>query len=53
MAKAYVIGTCDTKGRELAYLKRLLEGAGVPTILVDVGTRSGGTQSGGTGADVS
>jgi hypothetical protein len=24
MAKAYVIGTCDTKGQELAYLKRLL-----------------------------
>jgi uncharacterized protein (UPF0261 family) len=47
MAKAYVIGTCDTKGQELGYLKQLLEAAGVPTILVDVGTRSDGS-----GADV-
>jgi len=47
MAKAYVIGTCDTKGQELGYLKQLLEAAGVPSILVDVGTKSGG------GADVS
>ncbi|MGH7004641.1 MAG: Tm-1-like ATP-binding domain-containing protein [Alphaproteobacteria bacterium] len=47
MAKAYVIGTCDTKGRELAYLKGLLEAAGVPSVLVDVGTRSDGK-----GADV-
>jgi uncharacterized protein (UPF0261 family) len=42
MAKAYVIGTCDTKGPELAYIKRLLEAAGVPSVLVDVGTRSDG-----------
>ena len=43
MARAYVIGTCDTKGPELAYLKGLLEAAGVPSVLVDVGTRSDGT----------
>ena len=42
MARAYVIGTCDTKGPELAYLKGLLEAAGVPSILVDVGIRSRG-----------
>jgi uncharacterized protein (UPF0261 family) len=48
MARAYVIGTCDTKGPELAYLKSLLEAAGVPSTLVDVGIRSDGA-----GADVS
>jgi uncharacterized protein (UPF0261 family) len=48
MAKAYVIGTCDTKGPELGYLKNLLEAAGVPSLLVDVGTKSGNS-----GADVS
>jgi uncharacterized protein (UPF0261 family) len=42
MAKAYVIGTCDTKGPELAYIKGLLGAAGVPSVLVDVGTRSDG-----------
>jgi uncharacterized protein (UPF0261 family) len=42
MARAYVIGTCDTKGPELAYLKGLLEAAGVASVLVDVGTRSDG-----------
>ena len=36
--KAYVIGTCDTKGRELAYVKGLVEARGVPAVLVDVGT---------------
>jgi uncharacterized protein (UPF0261 family) len=48
MARAYVIGTCDTKGPELAYIKGLLEAAGVRSVLVDVGTRSDGA-----GADVS
>ena len=42
MTRAYVIGTCDTKGPELRYLKGLLEAAGVPSVLVDVGTRSDG-----------
>jgi uncharacterized protein (UPF0261 family) len=41
MAKAYVIGTCDTKGPELGYLKDLLEAAGVPSVLADVSTRRG------------
>jgi uncharacterized protein (UPF0261 family) len=47
MARAYVIGTCDTKGPELAYIRGLLEAAGVPSVLVDVGTKSDGS-----GADV-
>jgi uncharacterized protein (UPF0261 family) len=42
MARAYVIGTCDTKGPELAYLQSLLEAAGVASVLVDVGIRSDG-----------
>lgn len=38
--RAYVVGTCDTKGEELRYVRDLLAAAGVPTCLVDVGTRS-------------
>jgi len=37
---AYVVGTFDTKGEELRYVARLIRGAGVPVVLVDVGTRS-------------
>lgn len=37
--KAYVIGTCDTKGAELRYVRSLLQGAGVDALLVDIGTR--------------
>jgi len=40
MTRAYVVGTCDTKGEELAYVKQLVEAAGVPATLVDVGTKS-------------
>jgi uncharacterized protein (UPF0261 family) len=40
MKYAYVVGTCDTKGDELRFVKGLLEAAGVPARLVDVGTRS-------------
>jgi uncharacterized protein (UPF0261 family) len=39
--KAYVIGTCDTKGRELAHVQALIEARGVEAVLVDVGTRPG------------
>lgn len=40
----YVVGTCDTKGQELRYIRDLIEAAGVATILVDVGTQAeGGT----------
>jgi uncharacterized protein (UPF0261 family)/ABC-type branched-subunit amino acid transport system ATPase component len=35
---AYVVGTFDTKGRELAYLKSCLERLGVRAVTVDVAT---------------
>ncbi len=35
----YVVGTCDTKGAELRYMRDLIEAAGVKTTLVDVGTQ--------------
>src|SRR5689334_12682290 len=40
MKRVYVVGTADTKGPELQYLKSLIEAAGAPTLLVDVGTRA-------------
>ena len=40
--KVYVAGTCDTKGDELRYVKRLIEAAGVPAVLVDLGTKGEG-----------
>jgi uncharacterized protein (UPF0261 family) len=45
--QAYVVGTCDTKGAELDYVRGLIGAAGVPTVLVDLGTRSDGA-----GADI-
>ena len=48
MGYAYVVGTCDTKGEELRYVKQVIEAAGVPARLVDVSTRLGAH-----GADVS
>ncbi|WP_342363962.1 Tm-1-like ATP-binding domain-containing protein [Terrarubrum flagellatum] len=41
MRRVYVVGTCDTKGEELAYAKTEVERAGAPAILVDVSTRAG------------
>jgi len=41
MAKAYIVGTCDTKGAELRYIKDLIEATGVTTCLVDLGTGGG------------
>jgi uncharacterized protein (UPF0261 family) len=38
--KAYVVGTIDTKGEELRYVRDLIVDAGIPTVLVDVGPRS-------------
>jgi uncharacterized protein (UPF0261 family) len=38
--KAYVVGTIDTKGEELRYVRDLIAEAGIPTTLVDVGPRS-------------
>lgn len=40
MAHAFVVGTCDTKHEELAYVKGLLEAAGLSARLVDVSTRA-------------
>jgi uncharacterized protein (UPF0261 family) len=39
VSKIYVIGTCDTKHEELDFVKSLVLAAGVPALLVDVGTR--------------
>ncbi len=37
---AIVVGTCDTKAEDLAFVKGVLEAAKVPVKLVDVGTQS-------------
>jgi len=38
--RVYVVGTADTKGPELRYIRSLVEAAGAPAILVDVGIRA-------------
>ena len=40
MTRAYIVGTLDTKGEELLYIRDLLAAAGVETRVVDVGTGS-------------
>ena len=40
MKHVYIVGTADTKGPELAYIKALVQAAGAPALLVDVGTRT-------------
>ena len=50
--KAYVVGTCDTKGAELRYACGLLRAAGVEPVLVDIGTRSDGGDADIRAADV-
>jgi uncharacterized protein (UPF0261 family) len=40
MKRIYVVGTADTKGPELQYVKALVEAAGAPAILVNVGTKT-------------
>ena len=42
MARAYIVGTLDTKGAELLYIRDLLAAAGVQACVVDVGTGKGG-----------
>ena len=37
MATVVLLGTLDTKGDEYAYLRSLLSGHGVETILIDAG----------------
>lgn len=36
--KAYIVGTCDTKFAELNFVKQKIHEAGLPCVLVDVGT---------------
>jgi uncharacterized protein (UPF0261 family) len=43
MKRVYVVGTADTKGEELAYLRALVIAAGADAITVDVGTRKPST----------
>ena len=40
MGSVYVVGTCDTKGEELAYVRDLVAGTGLTVRLVDVSTTS-------------
>ena len=40
MARAYIVGTLDTKGEELLYIRDLLAANGVEACVVDVGTGS-------------
>ena len=39
MKRVYVVGTADTKGQELQYVKSLIEAAGAQAILVNVGIK--------------
>ena len=39
MKRVYVVGTADTKGEELAYLRDLVVAAGAAAVIVDVATR--------------
>lgn len=41
MGRVYIIGTCDTKGDELAYARDRVRAAGADAVLVDVSTRDG------------
>ena len=50
MERAYIVGTLDTKGEELLYIRDLLAAAGVAGCVVDVGTGGGAPPA---GADVS
>ena len=45
--RIYVVGTCDTKAAELAYVRGLINAQGVPAVVIDVSTHSHGA-----GADV-
>ncbi|MEP5731099.1 MAG: Tm-1-like ATP-binding domain-containing protein [Sulfitobacter sp.] len=41
MKKAYIVGTADTKGPELTFVRDLIAKTGTQTVLVNVGTRGG------------
>lgn len=40
MKRIYIVGTADTKGPELHYVRSLIAATGAPAVLVDVGTRA-------------
>jgi len=40
MKRIYIVGTADTKGAELAFLRSVVAGTGASPVLVDVGTRA-------------
>ena len=46
MARAYIVGTLDTKGEELLYIRDLLAAEGVAARVVDVGTGGGAPPAG-------
>ena len=48
----YVAGTCDTKGRELAYVTGLIRTAGAAAALVDLSTGGPADQPGAAAADI-
>ena len=52
MKKAYIVGTCDTKYEELAFVRDIIAGKGVGTVLVDVGTKPHGNPVDVTAAEV-
>ena len=52
MSSVFVVGTGDTKLRELEYIKSLIEAAGVAATLVDVGTTGHASTADVTPADV-
>ncbi len=41
----YVVGTCDTKGAELSYVKRVIREQGVPACIIDVSTYAQGSDA--------
>ncbi len=42
MKKVYVVGTCDTKYKELSYVKSIIEENGLKALLVHVGSKEAG-----------
>jgi uncharacterized protein (UPF0261 family) len=45
MKHIFVVGTCDTKGAELEYLRQLISAAGGDVMLIDVGTGTPGVRA--------
>jgi uncharacterized protein (UPF0261 family) len=43
--RVYVVGTCDTKGAELAYVRTLINAQAIPAVIVDVSTYERGSDA--------